>query len=183
MINFDRGEIVITDSFTNDRILQEELAEYGSMRLVYSGADDRYQTIMASELHFSILVNNVSDAAYIHLSTGAEGRYIVELKVYDENDAFISTLWKGYLLPDQFSEPFITGKYFINFIAVDGLGLIKGKGLNRLNQFERTSVTTLLSNILSSTGSQLPIYIAPAIENAIEDVLVSEIYLATSSTV
>jgi hypothetical protein len=174
-MDFEFGSIVITDTETNTRILQEELAEYGSLRLVYNGEDDRYQTIMSSELHFNFLVSDGADAKYIHLLTSSETRYKVELKAYDENEVFLSNLWEGFLLPEQFTEPYMNGKYFINFVAVDGIGLLKGKGFNVLNQFGKRSLSELIALATTATGLNLPIYIAPAVENAVADVRVDQI--------
>ena len=113
--------ILINDTYN---IAASDVVKYtqqGSPVLIYNGSDDEYQPIMASELSFSMLVPNAEDARFFYLFTGNETRYEVQLEdVTDINNPVI--LWQGFLLPDNYSEPYENSSFFVEFTATDGLG-------------------------------------------------------------
>jgi len=173
-MDFDNLNIVIIDTSTNTRVLEDEFAQASSIKLIYNGADDRLQLLMTSELRFSLLVTDGSDAKFKHLLINDETRYKVVVEVLDDSNVVLDNLWTGFLLPDQFNEPYITGSFFVNFIATDGLGLLKYKYYTPLIIGTET-ITSVISNCLLKTKVEAPLHIAPAIENAVESMKVDKL--------
>lgn len=156
--------IKIIDRFENDRIMRVEHTQVGAPKLVYNGADDKYQPIMASEFSFNLMVNDKSDGKFFHLYTGNEKRYYVLVEDQDEN-----MLFEGYLLPDFYEEPYDNGVIFINLTATDGIGLLKGHYLDDFYYLQETSVIKLIAECLKKTGLQKEIHFTPAIQSAATD--------------
>jgi hypothetical protein len=156
--------VKIIDKFENNRNLIEEFTAVGAPKLIYNGADDKYQPIMASEFQFNLMVNDKTDGKYFHLYTGNEKRYLVTVEDQNEN-----LLFEGYLLPDFYSEPFDNGVIFVDLTATDGIGLLKGNFLP--NQFykQETSVIKLIAECLRFTKLNKNISFAPAIQSAATD--------------
>ena len=147
---------VISNTVTN-------FAAINTVRLVYDGGDTKYNTIMASQLNFSLEVPHTdldSDLYYAHLFSGNEKKYNVVMADQDGN-----ILWNGFLLPDEYSEPYTVGTFYVNFTATDGLGRLKGVKLPVSFYTARQSAVKVLSDCLLQTGLSLPIYIDPAIVN------------------
>ena len=154
----------IIDKFENDRNLIEEFTAVGAPKLIYNGADDKYQPIMASEFQFNLMVNDKTDGKFFHLYTGNEKRYLVTVGDQDNN-----LLFEGYLLPDFYSEPYDNGVIFVDLTATDGLGLLKGTYLPNLYYKQETSVIKLIAECLRFTKLDKNIVFAPAIESAATD--------------
>ena len=174
-MDYTNLNIAIFDTSVNTRVLQDELAEVKSIKLIYNGADDRMQSIMASELHFTFLVTSSVDGYFEHLFIGDELRYKVVVEVLDDHSNVLYDLWTGFLLPDQYNEPYITGPYFVNLIATDSLGIMKGKNFEY--PVGSYSIPIILSFLLGKAKLWVPIYIAPAIENAVETMLVDKLMI------
>lgn len=136
----------------------ENQAAKNSINLTYEGADDKFQTLMTSNLTFSLLVRDGMDGKFYHLFTGSESRFRVDL--VDENNTLI---WRGFLLPDQYSEPYKSPTFFVSMTATDCLGVLKGKELPDVYYAERRSVIDFISTALSLTGLNQDIYFCPAI--------------------
>lgn len=156
--------VKIIDKFTNDRNLIEEFTAVGAPKLIYNGADDKYQSIMASEFQFNLMVNDKTDGKFFHLYTGNEKRYLVTVEDQDNN-----LLFEGFLLPDFYSEPYDNGVIFVDLTATDGIGLLKGNYLPNEYYKQETSVIKLIAECLRFTQLDKNIVFAPAIESAATD--------------
>jgi hypothetical protein len=158
-MNITKFKIQIVDTFDNDRVLAHERTEKGNPVLNYPGSDDKYVTLMASELSFNISVPGAADGAFFHLYSGNDTRYRTEL--YDQDDVL---LWQGFLMPDQYSEPYKSAHYFVAMTATDGIGRLKGKTLDYQYYNGEHSVMKLISECLRQTGLSQIINFAPAVE-------------------
>lgn len=159
---FETFAITITDTYDNDRVLIEEFTQIDSPTIKWDAGDTLYESIMASELTFNMMVNDNSDAKFKHLFTGDEKRYLV--KLFFVNEINISNLaWKGFLLPDQFSEPYKNGTNFIEFVATDMIGSLKGKFLEPWFYVNRLPIAELIATILKMTGLEQEILVKPSI--------------------
>lgn len=156
--------VKIIDKFTNDRNLIEEFTAVGAPKLIYNGADDKYQPIMASEFQFNLMVNDKTDGKFFHLYSGNEKRYLVTVEDQDNN-----LIFEGYLLPDFYSEPYDNGVVFVDLTATDGIGLLKGNYLPNIYYKQETSVIKLIAECLRFTKLDKNIVFAPAIESAVTD--------------
>lgn len=140
-----------------------DYAERHSCKLVYDGGDSKLEGLMASRLEFSLEVDysdSLQSLFYDYLFSGEENRYLVVLADQDDNE-----LWQGFLLPDDYSEPYTTGTFFVNFTATDNLGTLKGKFLPDSFYRARQSIIKIIADCLKETGMELPIYHAPSIKN------------------
>lgn len=156
--------VKIIDKFTNSRNLIEEFTAVGAPKLIYNGADDKYQPIMASEFQFNLMVNDKTDGKFFHLYTGNEKRYLVTVEDQDNN-----LLFEGYLLPDFYSEPYDNGVIFVDLTATDGIGSLKANFLPNQYYKQETSVIKLIAECLRFTKLDKNIVFAPAIESAATD--------------
>jgi hypothetical protein len=156
--------VKIIDKFENDRSMIEEYTAVSAPKLIYKGADDKYQPIMASEFTFNLMVNDKTDGKFFHLYTGNEKRYLVTVEDQDDN-----LLFEGYLLPDFYSEPYDNGVIFVDLTATDGIGLLKGYYLENQYYKQETSVIKLIAECLKFTRLDKNIVFAPAIESAATD--------------
>lgn len=175
-MNVDYINIKIIDKFENDRTLQVEQTQIGAPKLVYNGSDDKYQSIMASEFSFNLTVTDKTDGKFFHLYTGNEKRYYVLVEDQDENMIF-----EGYLLPDFYEEPYTNGVIFVNLVATDGIGLLKGNYLPYEYYEKETSVIKLIAECLKLTKLEKKIAFSPAIESAATDYKWNEIVVDGNS--
>lgn len=142
-----------------------DFAEKGSIRWTYDGSDDKFLAMMPSQLQFDMEVSiedSKNDLFYDYLFTGNETRYRVT--IHDQSDRI---LWQGFLLPEEYNEPYVTGTFFIHITATDGLGRLRGKTLSRDFYRARQSVIKTIAQCLQQTGLELDIYIDAGIENHI----------------
>jgi len=145
--------------------------------LVYNGSDDEFQPIMASELSFNMLVPDASDGKFLHLFTGNETRFEVQLE-----DAITSDIiWQGFLMPDLYSEPYENGSLFVKFTATDGLGRLKNKYLADEYYKETKNILDVIEACLRLTGNAFTITVAPAIKNAAVDFYENDKEIDTSN--
>lgn len=160
-MNIDSIIVTIIDKHTNTRMLVEEHTQVSAPKLVFNGADDKYQSIMASEFSFNLLVRNNTDGYFFHLYTGNERRYYVTV-----TDQDLSLIFEGWLLPDFYEEPFTNGVMFVNLTATDGIASLKSKYLENSDYQKEINVIELISKCLQKTGLEKTIQLAPAIESA-----------------
>jgi hypothetical protein len=154
--------IDIIDTENNDLVLSIEKAIARSVILNWQGADRKDElNIIGSSLKFTMAADSRDDGVYYDLFTGDETRYRVRL--YDDNDV---TLWNGFLLPDQYSEPYSNKPILVDFQAADGLGRLKGKYLPEDYYNEEKSVIDIIATCLSLTGVDIDFRFSPAIENS-----------------
>ena len=159
-------DIKIIDTHENNRALVIEDTQRASPKLIYNGADDNLQHLMTTELRFNMLVRDSRNATFWHLFTGSETRYKVVVEAEEKGN--ITTLFTGFLLPEQFEEPYDSGGFFVEFVATDGIGRLKAKKFFGI-QGKRMSVIAIIMNCLSYTGLELPLYFAPAFTGAAFD--------------
>src|SRR5690606_28998066 len=152
----------------NDHVVLERFTQQGSPVLTWNGTDDNFQTIMTSELNFNMLSENAEDGRYLDLFTGDESRYMVTVEKIWSSDEYpgLQTppelLWQGFLLPDQYSEPYENVNFFVNFTATDCLGILKDKYFNFLPYDYSDTVIKILSKCLKETNLYQDIYISEA---------------------
>jgi len=163
--------IDIIDTENDDLVISNELAEAKSIVLTWKGSDEKDEIyIIGSSLSFTMLDENYTDGRFDSLFTGNETRFKVRLyhDTDSESTADDVTIWTGFLLPEQYTEPYNNGVLSIGFEAADGLGRLKGKYLPDSFYTDEKSVIQIISECLLKTGLQLPLYFYPAIENYIE---------------
>ncbi|MDR2223813.1 MAG: hypothetical protein LBE34_13925 [Flavobacteriaceae bacterium] len=162
--------IRIIDTYTNTTVqdfsstdvfeTEENLAARSSIVLNYEGSDDKYGVLMTSSLTFDLLVPDAMDGKFYHLFTGSESQFRVDLTDEHEN-----LLWRGWLLPDQYSEPYKNGCFFVSMTATDRVGLLKGLDFESYEMYSKEhSVITYLTTALRATGLVQDLYFSPAIE-------------------
>jgi hypothetical protein len=159
---YESFAIIIVDTYENDREMIEEFTQVRSPKIKWDAGDDLYQSIMASELNFNMMVNGNEDAKFKHLFTGDEKRYLVKLLFVNDAEE-VSLAWQGYLLPDQFKEPYKNGVNFIEFTATDMIGSLKGKYLPPWFYKNRLPIAELIAEILKLTGLSQEILVKPSI--------------------
>lgn len=156
--------INIIDTENSDFNTVLEMAQKSSIVLSYKGSDAKDDLqIVGSTLKFTILVasiNNV-DGVFEHMFTGDEQRYKIELRKEISN----TLIWQGFILPDDYSEPYKAGVLNINFTSTDGLGRLKGKFLEDSFYTDEKTVTEIIAACLKLTGLSMPFYFCPSIEN------------------
>lgn len=151
------------EQFSSDDVFEteENLAAKASILLNYEGADDKYGTLMTSTLTFDLLVADARDGKFYHLYTGSETQFKVELWT---NEGVL--LWQGFLLPDQYSEPYKNSCFFVSMTATDGVGLLRGKEFGDYGYYQNdNSVIKYITAALKETGLNQELYFAPSIES------------------
>ena len=94
--------------------------------LIYNGGDTKYTALLTSELDFNFEVADGASGRYFHLFTGNETRYKAVLSdITDELNPV--QIWQGFLLPEQYSEPYTSNVFYVNFKFTDGIGSLKNK--------------------------------------------------------
>lgn len=164
--------IQIIDTFENDRVVIEERTQQAAPQLVFNGGDDKYQSLLTSELNFNMSVPGAADGQFYHLYTGNDTRYKVVMRDQDN-----IVMWTGFLMPDQYSEPFQDGHLFVSMTATDGIGRLKGKFMPYEYYNGEVSVMKLIAECLKLTGLSQIINFAPAILPAANDYRWDEIVL------
>jgi hypothetical protein len=155
-------QILIYDTYINDLPLIVEYAQRSACSIQWDAGDDLYKSLMVSELNFNMRVSNFVDAHFKHLITGDENRYRVEVNAINEDDDS-QLIWQGFLLPDQYDEPYTNNNLFVDFKATDMLGTLKGKYLE--SWFYRNSfpIAEVLAMCLNATGLTQNLIVKPAL--------------------
>jgi len=150
------------DNQQNELILH--FAESDSVLLDYNGDEEAPKPLVGSSLSFSILVNDCTDGKYDEYFTTDEKKWKTQLWKDNgqQNDAL---LWQGYLLPETYYEPWGTKTFFVDFEAVDGLGLLKGKYFKDDFYEEEKTVIEFICAALEETKVSNDLYIDEAINN------------------
>lgn len=176
--------IKIIDTQDNHVVL-ERFAQQGAPVLTWNGSDDNFQTIMTSELNFNMLSENAEDGRYLDLFTGDESRYMVRVDKIWYSDEYpgVQTapelLWQGFLLPDQYSEPYDNVNFFVNFTATDCLGILKDHLFNMLPYDYNETVVRIIAMCLKKTNLYQDIYISEAFK--LESVEWRNVFLSSSN--
>lgn len=154
--------ITITDNWNEGSVVvSSEKVAARSVQLAHRGGDRIDTTIIGSSLSWTFVGLDCSDGRYAQLFTGDENRFEVTLED-DDNQV----IWKGFLLPDSYQEPYRNYVQDVSFQATDGLGRLKGKFIENLSP--EVSVIDAISNILRLTGLELDLLFAPAITNSLQ---------------
>lgn len=159
--------IKIFDTENTGAVTTLEQSQKDSIQLVWNGGEEKDVPIIGSNLNFSMLDDRAEDGRFFDLYTGNETRYRVELYTIrlQNNVATEILLWKGFLLPEQYNEPYENGQFFVNFIATCGLGRLKGKTLSDTYYNNSFTYIQFITACLSLTGNQGKLYFSPAIKN------------------
>lgn len=153
-----------------------EKAQASTLILSYQGEDVKNLLMLPSTLEFTIEVNMAppvdidepdytTDGFFSHLFTGNETKFQVHLRDEDQD----KILWRGHLLPDQYTEPYTQGTFYVKLTATDGLARLRGKTLPDGMYRGRSSVAHIIANCLKLTGMTLPIWVSQGIINAAPD--------------
>lgn len=155
-------QIFIYDTYTNDLPLIVEYAQESACTIKWDAGDDLYKSLMVSEVNFNMRVANFVDAHFKHLITGDENRYRVEVNAINEVDAS-QLIWQGFLLPDQYSEPYTNNNLFVDFKATDLLGTLKGKYFESWYYRNTFPIAEVLAMCLNATGLAQNLIVKPAL--------------------
>jgi len=148
----------------NDFQVIEKYTQMGGPVLNYSGDESRFGSIMSSKFTFNMLNETAEDGRYMDLLSGEERRFLIELRDVSPNTRQGGVLlWKGYLLPDIYDEPYENVSFFVNFTATDGIDALRSKSFLF---FKTRGVLDYIARCLFETGLQQEIYFAPGIVNA-----------------
>lgn len=162
VLDYKDISIRIYDTYTNSRILIQELASANACKIDFNGGDDFYKALMVSKLVFNMAVLDAQDAKFLHLFSGDEKRYRVEVVGIDAllNEQL---LWKGFLLPDQYNEPYHQVLFFVDFTATDMLGSLKGKYLPPWYYQQTLPIAKVLAYCLENTGLAQNLVVKPSV--------------------
>ena len=158
-------DINIIDTVENTTALSLERTAISSPALIYNGTEDKFQNICTSELSFSFLVDDTTEAKFFELFTASEKRYKVEL-IDGTINGFPKVVWCGFLLPEQFTEPYEHSNFYVDFVATDGVALLKNKEYNYDADSINRSVLEVINQCLLQTGLQLPIHFTEAVQSS-----------------
>jgi hypothetical protein len=161
-LNYKDISIRIYDTYTNTRVLAEELAQADVCKIDWDGGDDLYKEICTSKLVFNMRVADAADAHFIHLFSGDEQRYRVEV-VGVAVDLSEQLIWQGFLLPDQYQEPYTNDNLFVDFTATDVLKSMKGKYLEPWYYQNTFPIAQVFAYCLEATGLQQNIIVNPSV--------------------
>lgn len=164
LFNVHNMAVVIIDTYENERSLIEELSAKDSIVLSYEGDDDIFFPIMSSEIKFTMAVTDKTDGKFLHLLTGDEKRYMVQLLNIDEEENEI-IIWQGYILPDLYKEPYKGGVIFVEFTAIDMIASLKGKFFKPWYYYNKFNLPKLLAEIFSETGIEQQMMVKPMLVN------------------
>ncbi len=154
--------IRIFDTYINERVLIEELASADACKIDWDAGDDLYKEIMASKCVFNMLVPTAEDAHFIHLFSGDEQRYRVEVVGIDEDDNE-QLIWQGFLLPDQYNEPYKNVSFFVDFTATDMISSLKGKYLEPWYYQNTIPIAQVFAYCFTKTGLQQNMIVKPSV--------------------
>jgi len=157
-VNVDLFSIEITDTYTNERTLIDEYSEADSLKLNWDSGDDIFSAFMASSLAFNMLVQGGADGHFLHLLTGDEKRYLVQLRNTDA-EGLVTLLWQGFILPDLYNEPYTKGGLFVGFTASDMIASLKGKYFKSWVYYNTFNLPELLGMIFKETGLLQEMYV------------------------
>ncbi len=158
-------EVHIYKASDPDDVHVEHYAARNTVVLSYLGGDSKTQPIVGSELRFTLEVLDGADGKYLQYFTPDEKEWVVEKRISITQEV----IWKGYLLPESYSEPYTYPTFYPGFAAVDGLGLLKGKELDATFYKDEKTVIEVLMACIKLTGIDFDFYFSPAIKNSLKD--------------
>ena len=165
-MNVSSFEIQIIDTLESDRTQILERTSFSNPKLTYSGQQNKTFPFFASKLTFDMLVTTNDASVFSHLFTGDENRYQVKLLGTIGGTEVQQLMWQGFLLAEQFEEPFVHSNFFVSFVATEGVALLKQKTLSETYYTDNKNIIEILHACLALTGLSQPIYFAPPLQNA-----------------
>ncbi|WP_281225362.1 PKD domain-containing protein [Flavobacterium aquiphilum] len=155
----------IIDQVLRENLFVIEKASRSAIVLAWNGGDEKDGlSIVGSSLTFDFAHNELIDAKFMKFFTGDEIRFKVELKQTEDD----SMIWQGFVVPDQYAEPYTNGVTFVKFTASCGLGRLKGKYLPDDFYNDEKSVIAIFCKILTLTSVDINLIFNPAIENSVQ---------------
>lgn len=154
--------IRIYDTYENERILIQELASANACKIDFNGGDDLTKALAISKLLFNIAVLDAQDAKFLHLFSGDEKRYRVEVVGINATDDE-QLLWRGFLLPDQYNEPYKQVLFFVDFTATDMIGSLKGKYFPAWYYQNTLPIAKVIAYCLEQTGLAQNLVVKPSV--------------------
>lgn len=145
-------------------VLIDTHASRDSVHLTVFGSDKREPGIRGTELSYDLEVLHGEDGKYIQYFTSDEKRFMVTNRLVSTNEI----VWRGFVLPESYSEPWENPLFYVKFSAVDGVALLKGKKLEPSFYSEEKTVLDVLCACLELTKVDFDVYLAPAINNHIK---------------
>ena len=118
---------------------------------------DSAGTIRGTSLDFSIRA--VSDFEFIELYTLNSRDWLIEL--VDDSDTVV---WQGFILPEEYQEPYSPAPVTVSFTATDQLGILKNYPFIPFPGVTSDTLLSTLSNCLVNTGLKLGYHIAISIQ-------------------
>lgn len=89
-----------------------------------SSDDDLFFPVRGSSAALTLMAE--TDMQFLDLATADDRQFLV--KIYRGVEASPSTLvWQGYVITDDYEEPYRAAPYEVQLLAVDGLGLLKNE--------------------------------------------------------
>ena len=119
---------------------------------------DSAGTVRGTSLDFAIRA--IADFEFIEFYTENSLDWLVEL--VDPSGVIV---WKGFIIPEQYQEPYSPAPVTVSFTATDQLGLLKNFTYTAANN-TRISYLSILKSCLANTGLSLGYAIAIAIKES-----------------
>lgn len=158
-------EIHIQDMENLSDPLIVHFASRDSISLQYEGGEDPDKVIDGSTATFDLETLYGEDFKYGQYFTSNEKKWQVTWVRTDTQEI----IWRGFILPETFTEPYDSPLFYTEFEAVCGLGLLKGKQLPDSFYSEEKTVIEVISACLKLTQIDFDIYLAPAIYNLVQE--------------
>lgn len=162
VLDYKDISIRIYDTYENERILIQELASANACKIDFNGGDDLTKALAISKLVFNMAVLDAQDAKFLHLFSGDEKRYRVEVVGINATDDE-QLLWRGFLLPDQYNEPYKQVLFFVDFTATDMIGSLKGKYFPAWYYQNTLPIAKVIAYCLEQTGLAQNLVVKPSV--------------------
>jgi hypothetical protein len=162
VLDYKDISIRIYDTYENERILIQELASANACKIDFNGGDDLTKALAISKLVFNMAVLDAQDAKFLHLFSGDEKRYRVEVVGINEAEDE-QLLWRGFLLPDQYNEPYKQVLFFVDFTATDMIGSLKGKYFPAWYYQNTLPIAKVIAYCLEQTGLGQNLVVKPSV--------------------
>lgn len=141
-------------------------ARRGSVRLNYNGDEEKIQDIIGSVLYLEVFDKEALDGKFKDFYTADETRWRVEVWYVDIIQPDRTRIfWQGFIMPEQYEEPYKAGNIPVKVTATDGLGRLKGKYLDDAYYEDEYTVMQFITACLLKTGNAFETYFSPAIIN------------------
>ena len=131
---------------------------------------DVYKPILGSKATISMIAT--PDFQPARLYEGGEREFEVRLRYRDSGNNLVD-YWYGWISPVEGSETITTFPFELEFIATDGIGLLEQASLDVPSSGTAVNLFNYITEALTITGLDLPIYINSGIQNASGDALLN----------